>query len=196
MTNRKSAWTAVAFIAVAMGAAAGSQPEGAAAAPDGVPATTQAGAPKVTVYFSPETDLGALVVERIGKATTSMHVQAYSLSSAAIADALIAAHNRGVEVRVVIDADRAGEDDSEAKRLANAGVATFGDAKESKAHSKIMLIDGHTVVTGSFNFAEASEKGKGTADNLLLIEDAGEVMAAYEANFAKHLEHSKRIKAK
>jgi phosphatidylserine/phosphatidylglycerophosphate/cardiolipin synthase-like enzyme len=137
------------------------------------------------------------VIGRIAGATKSVHVQAYSLSSAPIADALLAAQRRGVEVRVVLDAGRADDDASEARRLARGGVATFGDSRESKAHSKIMLIDGTTIVTGSFNFAEAADKA--TADNLVLIEagrSGGTLMQAYEENIARHPEHTKRIKAK
>jgi phosphatidylserine/phosphatidylglycerophosphate/cardiolipin synthase-like enzyme len=157
-------------------------------------AAARTGAEGVSVYFAPETDLAVLVIDRIAAAGKSVHVQAYALGSPAIADALIAAHRRGLEVRIVLDAERAGEEDSQSKRLAREGIPTFADAKESKVHSKIMLIDGRTIVTGSYNFAEAQDKR--TADNLILIEGAGDLVSAYEDNFMIHLEHAKRIKAR
>lgn len=156
------------------------------------PPAAHAGAGGVSVYFAPETDLAGLVIDRITAAGKSVHVQAYALGSAPIADALIAAHRRGCEVRIVLDAERAGEDDSQSKRLAREGIPTFADSRESKVHSKIMLIDGQTIVTGSYNFAEAQDKR--TADNLILIESAGDLVQAYEANFMIHLGHAKRIK--
>lgn len=38
------------------------------------------------------------------------------------------------------------------------------------AHNKVMVIDGRTVITGSFNFTKAAEESN--AENLLVIDDA------------------------
>jgi phosphatidylserine/phosphatidylglycerophosphate/cardiolipin synthase-like enzyme len=44
------------------------------------------------------------------------------------------------------------------------------DAQHAIAHNKVMVIDGLTVITGSFNFAKAAEDNN--AQNLLVIQDA------------------------
>ena len=50
-----------------------------------------------------------------------------------------------------------------------------------------MVIDGETVITGSFNFTKAAEESN--AENLLVIQDP--VLAAkYLANWSAHAEHS------
>ena len=51
-----------------------------------------------------------------------------------------------------------------------------------------MLIDGRTIITGSFNFTKAAETSN--AENLLVIHDHPKLFASYEANFKKHLAHS------
>lgn len=51
-----------------------------------------------------------------------------------------------------------------------------------------MLIDGETVVTGSFNFSKAAEEDN--AENLLVIGGRPELFRAYQQNFEEHLAHS------
>ena len=55
--------------------------------------------------------------------------------------------------------------------------------------SKIMVIDGTTVITGSFNFTKAAEENN--AENLLVLHDRA-LADKYEQNFQKHLAHSER----
>ena len=45
------------------------------------------------------------------------------------------------------------------------------DAQHAIAHNKVMVIDGATVITGSFNFTKRAENAN--AENLLVIHDAG-----------------------
>jgi phosphatidylserine/phosphatidylglycerophosphate/cardiolipin synthase-like enzyme len=47
---------------------------------------------------------------------------------------------------------------SSADFLANQGVPTKIDAEHAIAHSKVMIIDGETVISGSFNFKATQEK--------------------------------------
>jgi phosphatidylserine/phosphatidylglycerophosphate/cardiolipin synthase-like enzyme len=55
------------------------------------------------------------------------------------------------------------------------------------AHNKIIIIDGATVVTGSFNFTQATDEGN--AENLLVIHDA-RIATKYEENWQAHFPHS------
>ena len=50
-----------------------------------------------------------------------------------------------------------------------------------------MVIDGETILTGSFNFTKAAEEKN--AENLLVIQDAA-LAAKYTANWQAHLKHS------
>ena len=50
-----------------------------------------------------------------------------------------------------------------------------------------MIIDGLTVITGSFNFTRAAEENN--AENLLVIQDA-QMAARYAQNWEIHRQHS------
>jgi len=66
-------------------------------------------------------------------------VQAYSFTSIPIAKALVDAHKRGVDVRVILDKSQRGEKYSSADFVLHAGIPTFIDAKHQIAHNKIMI---------------------------------------------------------
>lgn len=141
-------------------------------------------------YFSPRGGCTDAIVAQLNDAKQSVHVQAYSFTSSPIAKALVAAAQRGVKVEVVLDKSQRSERYTEADFLAHANVPTWIDAKHAIAHNKIMLIDGTTIITGSFNFTKAAEEKN--AENVLILTNVPEVYAAYEANFQAHLGHSER----
>ncbi len=141
----------------------------------------------VAVYFSPKGGCTEAVVEQLQTASATVLVQAYSFTSTPIAKALVAAHERGVKVQVILDKSQRTEKYSSATFLLHAGIPTFIDAAHSIAHNKVMVIDGARVVTGSFNFTTAAELHN--AENLLVIRDRP-LAEKYAANWNAHLLHS------
>jgi phosphatidylserine/phosphatidylglycerophosphate/cardiolipin synthase-like enzyme len=148
----------------------------------------------VTVFFSPEGGCLQAVVALIDGAKKTLDVQAYLLTTEKIAGPIAKAHKRGVKVRVIMDADKVGQQYSGATYLTNAGVPVTLDAEHKEAHNKLMLIDGRTVITGSFNFTLAAEKEN--AENLVILENKPRLFAAYQKNFETHLRHSKAYQAR
>lgn len=67
----------------------------------------------------------------------------------------------------------------------NIGMGT--DSAHAIAHNKVMVIDGETVITGSFNFTKAAEGNN--AENLLIINDR-KLASLYTKNWQNHAKHS------
>src|SRR5207237_10505688 len=109
--------------------------------------------PKIEVYFSPKGGCTEVVVETLNNATNTVLVQAYSFTSAPIAKALVDAKRRGLEIQVIHDKSQRTGRYSEADFLQHNAIPTFIDADHAIAHSKIMIIDHQTVITGTFNFS-------------------------------------------
>ena len=59
--------------------------------------------PTIEVHFSPRGGCTDAVVKELCNAKKMVLVQAYSFTSAPIAKALVDAHKRGVDVRVILD---------------------------------------------------------------------------------------------
>lgn len=135
---------------------------------------------RAAVYFSPSGGATDAVIRALNAAKTQVLVQAYSFTSAPIAKALVDAHKRGVQITAVLDKSHETDKYSAATFLHNAGIQPLIDDQHAIAHSKVMVIDSATIITGSFNFTKAAEERN--AENLLVIKDAPELVKAYEQN--------------
>ena len=79
-----------------------------------------------------------------------------------------------------------GQPTSVADQLSDGGVPILVDSVHI-AHNKVMVIDGATVITGSFNFTRAAQEHN--AENLLVIRDAW-VASLYARNWQERAGHS------
>ncbi len=129
-------------------------------------------------------------MRELNAAKKTVLVQAYSFTSDEIAKALVDAHKRGVDVKVILDKkdNTTGKYSAAADFVAHAKIPTWLDGKHAIAHNKIMIIDGETLITGSFNFTKAAEHSN--AENLLIMKNVPDLIAKYTANWNKHLSHS------
>ena len=144
--------------------------------------------------FSPHGGCTDTIVDELNRAAHTIELQGYSFTSRRIGDALVAAKRRGVHVTVILDAAQTSDHRSEPQYMARHGVPVLLDARHAIAHSKVILIDGRTLMTGSFNFTRAAEEDN--AENLLVLRDHPRLQSAYEENFRKHLEHVESFDAR
>ncbi len=145
---------------------------------------------QVEVYFSPEDDTAARIVELLNKAETSIHFLTFSFTSDEIANAMLLRWRTGVDVRGVFDSEQAESNKgTEYPRLKEAGVDVRLDTFEGALHDKTILIDGQIVITGSYNFGYNAENVND--ENLVIIWDTN-LAARYEKEFEKVFNQSAR----
>ncbi len=139
--------------------------------------------PNVQVGFSPEGSARQLVLETINGARHSVQMLAYAFQAPDIVQALIEAEQRGVEVRVVVDRKRNAGKASKAAmdRATRNGVELRTNDRYHLHHDKVIIVDGNTVETGSFNFAPSAETAN--SENVVVIRDMPEVARAYLAHW-------------
>lgn len=142
----------------------------------------------LAVHYSPKGGCTDAVVAHIKRARHEVLMQAYSFTSKPIAEALVDAKTRGLHVDIVLDRSNEQETYSELKDLLGEGLVPYIDAQHAIAHNKVMILDGKTVLTGSFNFTNQAEHEN--AENLLIIEGHPELARAYRQNFLEHKSHS------
>lgn len=130
------------------------------------------------------------IVRAVNGAHRQILVQAYEFTSAPIAKSIVDARKRGLDVRVILDKSNLHEGYSAAKFLQHEGVPVLIDSVHKIAHNKIIILDGETVVTGSFNFTMNAEDRN--AENLLLIHDSS-IASTYVKNWNNHASHSRPI---
>ncbi len=134
----------------------------------------------VDVYFCPADPCESALIQQINSAQESIDVAIYSFTLDSAGDAIIAAENRGVEVRIVVEEDNASSQYSEYERLLDFGVDIRLDSNEDLMHHKFAVIDGERVVTGSFNWTRSGADRNN--ENLVVI-SSGEIAKEFSAEF-------------
>jgi len=133
-------------------------------------------------WFPPGDDGEAVIVDEIGAASRSVHVAIYTFTSEPIRDALVHAAQRGVEVRVLAD-PQPGINDAVLASLERAGIPVRFASNEAGGimHNKFTVVDGRTVLTGSFNYT-VSANTLNDENVLRLVSErlAGQFEAAFE----------------
>ena len=140
---------------------------------------------EVTVYFSPTGGCTKAICVEIGKATNSIDVMAYYFSSHPIVSALTNAVAHKVKVALILDGSQA--TNKAAVILRGLGVPVWVDYRHNIMHTKGMIIDGKTVLEGSFNFTATAEYQN--AEWLFVIHNV-KVAQECEANWKLHAGHS------
>ncbi len=143
----------------------------------------------VQVAFTPWDNAEAIIADGIRQARKQILVQAFSFTSRTLANALIAARKRGVDVQVMADSEQtfSGES-SRIPDLAEAGIPVMLEVRYQSAHNKVMVIDADTadaaVITGSYNWTYAAQKKN--AENVLILRHNPDIVNAYAANWRRH----------
>lgn len=122
------------------------------------------------------------VLPLLRKAKDRIDVAVFYLTHKGITEQLIRAHRRGVRVRVIVDATSATNGYTKHELLRVAGIPVKVEHWGGKMHMKSLVIDGHTVVTGSMNFTSAGEGGND--ENTTIIESRRHAQY-YEAMFQR-----------
>ncbi|MCE3230520.1 MAG: putative nuclease [Alphaproteobacteria bacterium] len=130
------------------------------------PTPSSTGLP-VSVCFTPNKQCQLQIINEINKAKKSVHIQAYSFTDQNIAQALVDASRRGVMVKALLDKSNRKDSRSAKDLLIQNNIPLRFDSPPGIAHNKIIIIDGQTLITGSYNFSAAAYKRN--TENLLVI---------------------------
>ena len=137
--------------------------------------------------FSPEENCADRIVTAIETAKNSIYIQAYSFTSAQIANALLRASKRGVRVEVILDKSARSAKYSSGDFLANKGIRVYVDSEHVAANDRVILIDEEIVITGSPNLTKSSLENNG--EDLLIVRHRI-IAKRYLDNWTTHRRHS------
>lgn len=113
-------------------------------------------------------------------ARRSLDVCVFSITCNELADEIEAAHQRGVAVRVITDDDQAEAKGSDVQSLSGKGVPVRTDHSEAHMHHKACVIDGATLVNGSFNWTRSAVVSN--RENIAVITSPS-IVAAFTREF-------------
>lgn len=126
------------------------------------------------------------LIQWINAAQVSIHIASFEFNLTPVAEALIAAKNRGVDVKWVTDDEYGLKIDSEPERrqfslLMGAGIEVKDDAgREAFMHNKFWIFDQQAVWTGSTNI---TVNGIFKQNNNVIVLRSPEIAYIYEREF-------------
>lgn len=131
----------------------------------------------IDVAFSPKGGSLELVLKAINSSKKSICMATYSFTSKPVAEAILAAKNRGVDVKVVSD-EKANDRKYTATRfLANNNVSVRLNGNYAIMHNKFIVVDNQTVETGSFNYSSGAVNKN--AENVIVIWNNPDIAQKY-----------------
>ncbi len=150
---------------------------------------TIAGTP-VTTCFAPKGNCADLIIATINReAKQSIEFMAFSFTHDGIGKAIIDKHQAGASVVGVFETTGSQTQYSEYGRMKQAGLEVYTDGNPYVMHHKVIILDGRTVIAGSFNFSANADDDND--ENLLIVEDR-DLASAFRTEFARVLEQAKR----
>lgn len=125
------------------------------------------------------------LLQMIDEAQVSIHIAAFEFSLTRVAEALIAAKNRGVDVKWMTDDKNGLNYDNQPGRgqfsmLIGAGIEVKDDARSALMHNKFLIFDRQTVWTGSTNI---TVNGIYRQNNNVLVIHSPEIAHIFEREF-------------
>ncbi len=125
------------------------------------------------------------IIAKIDAAQESIHIASFEFDLTPVADALIRAHDRGVDVRWVTDDEHGIEADEDPGRgqfamLEDDGIEIKDDGRGALMHNKFWIFDREIVWTGSTN---VTESGIFEQDNNVIVVHSPELAEIYEREF-------------
>jgi phosphatidylserine/phosphatidylglycerophosphate/cardiolipin synthase-like enzyme len=126
-----------------------------------------------------------ILIQKINAAKNSIHIAAFEFNLTPIADALIAAHKRGVDVRWITDDENGLGVDGNAGRgqfamLQKAKIKVIADDRQALMHNKFIIFDNNTVWTGATNLTTT---GIFDNNNNVIVIHSPELAKIFESQF-------------
>ncbi|MCA9078489.1 MAG: endonuclease [Planctomycetaceae bacterium] len=119
--------------------------------------------------FSPGNACRGKIRSLFRQARKSVDVCVFTITDNSISDEILAAHRRGVTIRIVSDNDKSADRGSDIPLLERLGVPVRMDLTSHHMHHKFAIFDDQILLTGSYNWTiSASENNE---ENLIVTDD-------------------------
>lgn len=133
-------------------------------------------------WFSPGTACFDGIVAQLRQARESIDICVFTIADDDLTDEIIAAHERGVAVRVITDHNKRFDSGSDIDYLARKGVPVKVDISDYHMHHKFAVFDSKRMINGSFNWTKSASKYN--QEDITLTDDR-RFIAAFERQFDK-----------
>ena len=138
------------------------------------------GAPHASASFSPGPACLQAIQGQLRSARRRIDICVFTLSDDRITEDVLAAHRRGVAVRIVTDNDKEFDAGSDIAALRAAGLPIAVDRTDAHMHHKFTITDDTWLLNGSYNWTRSACFHN--EENIVLCNDPG-LVRQFQAQF-------------
>ena len=127
---------------------------------------------QIETYFTrKDGNLDQILIKQMNTAQKNLNVAIYSFTKGNIADAILEAKKRGVDVKVITDKQESQSKYQKAilDKLKANNIPVRINSHAGLMHLKVTIIDDKIVTGGSYNYTESATKNND--ENLILMKD-------------------------
>ena len=136
---------------------------------------------KIELYFSPYDDPESIIIKNIDNAKEFINIAMYTFTDREIAQAILKAKDRGVDIKIYLDRSQVNAKYSKSRYFINNGIEGIRISSNNYImHNKFAVIDNEIVITGSYNWTASA--GERNDENLLVIDDKN-IIKKYQNQF-------------
>jgi phosphatidylserine/phosphatidylglycerophosphate/cardiolipin synthase-like enzyme len=136
--------------------------------------------PTSEVAFSPGDTCLGMIVNHLGTCRRTADLCVFTITDDRIASAVLAAHKRGVKLRIITDNDKAEDLGSDIPTFLAAKIPLLVDRTPFHMHHKFAIFDGTHLLNGSYNWTRGAAR-----DNMENLVDTADpkLIAAFQREF-------------
>ena len=136
---------------------------------------------ETNIYFSLYNNPELIIINNIDNAKEFINIAMYTFTDREIAQAIIRAKDRGVNIRIYLDRSQVNAKYSKSRYFINNGIKGIRISSNNYImHNKFAVIDNKIVITGSYNWTASA--GERNDENLLVIDDKN-IIEKYQNQF-------------
>lgn len=131
-------------------------------------------------HFNPGENCRRQLLDLLLAAHDTLDISVFTISDDRLTSAIVATQERGVQVRLITDNDKALDQGSDIYHLIEQGVNVRMDKTENHMHHKFAIIDKKILVNGSFNWTRSASDYN---QENILVTDEPKLVSAYLVEF-------------
>ena len=109
-----------------------------------------------TATFSPGEACLGMIVNHLINARRTIDICVFTITDDRISNTILAAHKRGVKLRIITDNEKAYDAGSDVSRFREAGIPVVVDETPFHMHHKFAIFDGQRLLNGSYNWTRGA----------------------------------------
>jgi len=135
---------------------------------------------KSRAYFSPGSSCVDKIIASLNSAKSSLDICVFTISDDVISQAIIAAHDRGIAVRIMTDDEKMSDTGSDINKFIENGIPVKTDDGPAHMHHKFAILDKQSLLNGSFNWTRSASRNN--YENIT-VDSSPHLVSSFSATF-------------